>query len=207
MATVMYDPDEIFEVFQDEKDELVKQEEFIEVANSACFSIYLSCLKTSSGQIKGVMTVESDGYTIEEDFFENEKECVDIFEKAYLNYIFVDDVEIIESAIGDSAYSDGKLDTFYLDEIEQREWDLDIAVVNFIEEISDTGTSCDLTDKNIEEIKDHFLEYLYRRFHIDIYRPMEIVMPDGTEVYEDYPYSKLQFDDSRNIYKDSSSVL
>lgn len=76
------------------------------------------------------------------------------------------------------------------DIIDVREDELSLAVEGFIYTATDS-TIIDIKDEEIEKIKDHFLAYLYKECGIEIYRPMYIEYPDGTEEYEEYPYSKL----------------
>ena len=209
MQKIVYDPSEIYEVFQEEKLDIANHR--LLVAENDYFQIFLDCMASKSLEYIGMMVIESEGYIIEEDFFEDEKECNDIFEKAYINYILTETV--VEKAeeeenVNDTIYDkDGKLNIAYVDEIEQREGDLTLAVINFIDAISDTQMSYALTDEEVEEIKDHFIEYLYRKFGLSIFRPMEIVMDNGDEVYEEYPYPKLRFENPIGLYSKTSKAL
>lgn len=209
MQKIVYDPEEIYEVFQEEKLDIANHR--LLVAENDYFQIFLDCMASKSLEYIGMMVIESEGYIIEEDFFEDEKECNDIFEKAYINYILTETV--VEKAeeeenVNDTIYDkDGKLNIAYVDEIEQREGDLTLAVINFIDAISDTQMSYALTDEEVEEIKDHFIEYLYRKFGLSIFRPMEIVMDNGDEVYEEYPYPKLRFENPIGLYSKTSKAL
>lgn len=209
MQKIVYDPEEIYEVFQEEKLDIANHR--LLVAENDDFQIFLDCMASKSLEYIGMMVIESEGYIIEEDFFDDEKECNSIFEKAYINYILTETV--VEKAkeeenVYDTIYDkDGKLNTFYVDEIEQREGDLSLAVVNFIDAISDTQMSYALTDEEVDEIKDHFIEYLYRKFGLSIFRPMEIVMDNGDEVYEEYPYPKLRFENPIGLYSKTSKAL
>ena len=209
MQKIVYDPSEIYEVFQEEKLDIANHR--LLVAENDDFQIFLDCMASKSLEYIGMMVIESEGYIIEEDFFDDEKECNSIFEKAFINYIFTaetTDVVDKKDETNDTVYDkDGKLDIFYVDEIEQREGDLNLAVINFIDAISDTQMSYALTDEEVDEIKDHFIEYLYRKFGLSIYRPMEIVMDNGDEVYEEYPYPKLRFENPIGLYSKTSKAL
>ena len=209
MQKIVYDPEEIYEVFQEEKLDIANHR--LLVAENDDFQIFLDCMASKSLEYIGMMVIESEGYIIEEDFFDDEKECNSIFEKAFINYIFTAETTGVvdkKDETNDTVYDkDGKLDIFYVDEIEQREGDLSLAVVNFIDAISDTQMSYALTDEEVDEIKDHFIEYLYRKFGLSIYRPMEIVMDNGDEVYEEYPYPKLRFENPIGLYSKTSKAL
>ena len=209
MQKIVYDPSEIYEVFQEEKLDIANHR--LLVAENDDFQIFLDCMASKSLEYIGMMVIESEGYIIEEDFFDDEKECNSIFEKAFINYIFTaetTDVVDKKDETNDTVYDkNGKLDIFYVDEIEQREGDLSLAVINFIDAISDTQMSYALTDEEVDEIKDHFIEYLYRKFGLSIYRPMELVMDNGDEVYEEYPYPKLRFENPIGLYSKTSKAL
>ena len=210
MQRIIYDTDEIYDVFQDEKRDIAEHR--LLVAETDDFQIFLDCMVSHSMEYVGMIVVESkDGYIIEEDFFEDEKECNNIFEKAFINYIFTaetTDVVDKKDETNDTVYDkDGKLNVFYVDEIEQREGDLTLAVLNFIDGISDTQVSCALSDEDVDEIKNHFIEYLYRKFGLSIYRPMELVMDNGDEIYEEYPYPKLRFENPIGLYSKTSKAL
>ena len=213
MQRIVYDPEEIWEVFQDEKIDIAEHR--LLVAENDDFQVYLDCMISQSLEYVGMMVIQSGEYVIEEDFFEDEKECNDIFEKAFINYILIETSTVVEETetekkenVYDTIYDkDGKLNIFYVDEIEQREGDLSLAVINFIDAISDTQMSYALTDEEVDEIKDHFIEYLYRKFGLSIYRPMELVMDNGDEVYEEYPYPKLRFENPIGLYSKTSKAL
>lgn len=99
-----------------------------------------------------------------------------------------------------------------LEKIENREDELDIAVLNFIDTALKLDGEC-LEDyvgvkeasEIYEDVKEHFCEYLYRKFELPIYRPMYLTYKDGVK-FEEYPYEKLEFDDPNNkVYKRNGS--
>ena len=86
-------------------------------------------------------------------------------------------------------------------ELEIEEWEdmLDDNVDRFISSVvDDEGYDIDI----IRECKEHFLEYLYRKFGFQIRRPMILEDEDGKDFYEEYPYECMVFEDEDNpIYK------
>lgn len=90
-------------------------------------------------------------------------------------------------------------------EIDDREAELDMAVEDFLGVVLD-GFSLDdvvdVSDEICEDIKEHFLEYLARKWCLPIRRPMYLEDEDGEEFFEEYPYECMEFEDEDNpIYK------
>lgn len=92
------------------------------------------------------------------------------------------------------------------DIIAESELTLDGAVFEFLSTILD-GAGLDLcTDDILEDIKDHFLEYLFRKHGISVFRPMYIDYGGGEVKLEEFPYEHLAFSDENNpVYKKRSS--
>ena len=59
-------------------------------------------------------------------------------------------------------------------------------------------------DEILEDIKDHTLEYLYRKHGISVRRPMVLEDEETNEdFFEEYPYDSMVFEDEDNpLYKD-----
>lgn len=90
-----------------------------------------------------------------------------------------------------------------LEIIEEREDYLDLAVSDFIAVAADEMLHND--DPNfgalIEDVKDHFCEYLARKHNLPVRRPMYLEYSDGIK-FEEYPYENMEFEDKDNpIYK------
>lgn len=80
-------------------------------------------------------------------------------------------------------------------DIDDRESELDAAVEDFLGTVLRTF---DITDKVREDIKEHFLEYLYRKHRLKIYRPMYLEDEQGNDFFEEYPYECMEFEDKNN---------
>lgn len=97
-------------------------------------------------------------------------------------------------------------DELIRDEIDERESEIDAAVDDFLGIIAQTyGFTDDNTiDEIHDDVKEHFLEYLYRKHKLEIYRPMILEDENGEDFFEEYPYECMEFDDETNpIYMDS----
>lgn len=88
-------------------------------------------------------------------------------------------------------------------DIEAREEELDDAVACFLETV--TGYPAPyFSAEETEDIKNHFLEYLARKWeHRDIYRPMRLVdCETGNLYFAENPYEEIIYEDDGNpIYK------
>lgn len=102
-------------------------------------------------------------------------------------------------------YSDVDEDEAIEDAIIEREDELDQAIMDFLATVLGEGfydLDGDSSGEIIEDCKEHFLEYIARKFSISIYRPMYLEDEDGTDFYTDTPYEEMVFDDEDNpIYK------
>lgn len=88
------------------------------------------------------------------------------------------------------------------DLIDESELTLDGAVFEFLSTILDGAGLDACSDEMLEDIKDHFLEYLFRKHGISVFRPMYIDYGGGDVRLEDFPYEHMNFSDENNpIYK------
>lgn len=90
----------------------------------------------------------------------------------------------------------------------EREGELKMAAEDFLEVAlySSTGGFTNLkvlTDDEVDEMLDHFLEYLARRFDIKgIYRPMYLRDDKNELFYTEEPYKRIIYEDEDNkVYK------
>ena len=118
------------------------------------------------------------------------------------------DIDIYVSKAESAEYSDASKLTDeeeIEDAITEREDELDQAVMDFLATVLGEGfydLDSDSNGEIVEDCKEHFLEYIARKFSISIYRPMYLEDEDGTDFYTDTPYENMVFDDEDNpIYK------
>lgn len=87
------------------------------------------------------------------------------------------------------------------DMISERESELDCAVWELLETVLQ-GVYCDDCcedfDDMLDDLKEHFLEYMARKHDLPVYRPMILEYDDGTEELSEYPYEEMEFDDPDN---------
>lgn len=187
---VVYEPSEVWNYFLDNCEDMVIQGEEHMVAESEGYKVYITSTEDcTTGIVRVYDTPDED--LISEDFF-GEVECEEIIQNIYN--------EFINTCKTKSLFEEHK------DEIIDSEDNLTDAVTYFIHEaVSATVPTCRLstmkndlgiTDEEIEEAKNHFLEYLYIKFGIDLYRPMVVQFDDGDEFFE-YPYSHLELDKNK----------
>lgn len=188
---VVYEPSEVWDYFVDNCDDMVIQGEEHMIAESDEYKIYLcSSDDCTTGIIHVYDTPDED--MVAEDIF-GEAECEAVITKLYKEF---------------GIYKDGVKSLFeeHKDEILESEDNLTDAVTYFIHEaVSATVPTCRLstmkndlgiTDEEIEEAKNHFLEYLYIKLGIDLYRPMIVQFDDGEKFFE-HPYSHLELDENK----------
>lgn len=108
-------------------------------------------------------------------------------------------------ASADDEYGDDYEDSYTLtpkDLAVERERELNDSLEDFLRVVSPNDATKIMTSpegkKVFENIKEHFLEYLYRKHKINIYRPMLMDYGDGCPEYEEYPYDNMEFADETN---------
>ena len=93
-----------------------------------------------------------------------------------------------------------ELDEFRLNEIaiNEREDELDMAVQDFVELVmeGDVSTYVELDDEVLQDLKEHFLEYMYRKHGVNIYRPMYLYDAGGIQRFTEFPYENMIFEDN-----------
>ena len=84
--------------------------------------------------------------------------------------------------------------------IDEREDEIDAAVDDFLAVILQTnGYEYDSAiDEIHDDAKEHFIEYLARKFKFEIYRPMYLEDENGEDFFEEYPYGCMEFEDEAN---------
>lgn len=73
----------------------------------------------------------------------------------------------------------------------EREDELDNAVEDFVAVVCPTEK---ITPEMLNDLKEHFLEYMARKHNLKIFRPMELVDRLGKEFEDDYPYDLIEFE-------------
>lgn len=194
---IILQPDEVWDYFVEHEEEC--DECMFEIASCSEYgtAVYLS--RSSKGV--GCITVEADDQEVYNEEIIDAEDTKKTVQKVYDDYLTDKVIEIL------SDFEPQEDDTLQSqeDEIDMREEELDNLIWDFVMGVfgGDTYTDFDCTGEVLDDLKDHFLEYMYRKHGFDIYRPMVLEDEDGTEFFEEYPYEHMVFDDEDNpMYKD-----
>lgn len=215
MQLINCEASEIWNVFQSKKEQLKTKMEVIAECPELGVVIYLTAEERGS-QTSGKTTVIPnilvfvDGTELYEEVAVGESDCEDTVKRIYYEYLTE---ERLISKVIDSDTSKDKAEVEaeaeaedQQQEIDDREEVIDNALYDFLTEILVDPLEMIVGQSEAEDIyedvKEHLLEYLYRKWDLDIYRPMYLEFEDGEESFEEYPYGLLEFDDPDNpLYK------
>lgn len=137
--------------------------------------------------------VEDGGSEIYSEVFFDPDNGEATVDKVYKKYLDPKDTEASENSERKEKEDDLEEASEIIDE---REEQLDSAIYEFISEVIGEDDLYNDTYENmdeiIEDLKEHFLEYMAETHGILIYRPMFVENEDGTETYTEYPYEVPQ---------------
>lgn len=193
---IILQPDEVWDYFVEHEEEC--DESMFEIASCSEYgtAVYLS--RSSKGI--GCISVEADDQEVYNEEVIDAEDTKKTVQKVYDDYLTDKVIEIL------SDFEPQEDDTLQdqEDEIAMREEELDNLIWDFVTGVcGETYADFDCTVEVFDDLKDHFLEYMYRKHGFDIYRPMVLEDEDGTEFFEEYPYEHMVFDDEDNpMYKD-----
>jgi len=153
-------------------------------------------------QGKPAIVVYADDDPIFAEVANDSVECEDVCQRAY-GYTYEE--KLFEKFLENDAEIEIDFPEEENDEegdIEDREAELDACIEDFLSDILGDPIEDFVGTKEvselIEDVKDHFLEYLARKWNVPIYRPMILENDDGVEFFEKFPYEKLAFEDPDN---------
>lgn len=200
---ILLEPSEVWGYYIEHKDDI--ENTMYEIASNDAYGVVIYL----SEDVKGVacITVNADDSEVYSESVVNDTDCQRTVDKIYNDYLTDKAVEILsELALEEE---DAETDESLLeqeDTIAEREEELDAFVYDFVMSILGgeayyDGTGFELDDM-LEDIKDHFLEYMARKHDLPIYRPMVLEDENGEDFFEEYPYECMVFEDEDNpIYK------
>lgn len=206
VADIRFEPTDIWKVFQADKEKL--RTTMKQIAENAELGVVIYLTEEDRGDtMLPNFVVYLDGSELYEECAVNENDCAQTAKKIYYDYLTGDRLinKIIEQdKQGQLEEDDDQDDNEEM--IENRENELDTAVYDFLCEVFEEPLDNIVGKKEAGEIyedfKDHALEYIARKWDLEIYRPMILEDEDGTEFFEEYPYDVLEFEDQDNpIYK------
>lgn len=203
MAEVIICPAaDVWDLFQREKPRFLSDMKLIAQNTSYAVEIYLT------GEDRGITSFPNIVVMIDDDEVYSEvavskRDCEQTVVSIYDEYLSGSNVvnRIIEMERAESGKHEVDVEEMEQQmEIEGREEELDSAIWQFFHDVLG-GPLDDLVDSAneiYEDCKDHFLEYMARKWDLTIFRPMILEDEDGEEFYEEYPYECMEFDDEDN---------
>lgn len=194
---IILQPDEVWDYFVEHEEEC--DECMFEIAS--CYEYGTAVYLSRSSKGIGCIIVEADDQEVYNEEVIDAEDTKKTVQKVYDDYLTDKVIEIL------SDFEPQEDDTLQdqEDEIAMREEELDNLIWDFVMGVfgGETYADFDCTGEVLDDLKDHFLEYMYRKHGFDIYRPMVLEDEDGTEFFEEYPYEHMVFDDEDNpMYKD-----
>lgn len=199
MQKIDVESSEIWDYSLEHEDELSRNQHLMAENDDYGMEVWLTMANGSPELI-----VECDGNEIyREDIF-NEKDAKRTADRIYDDYLSIKAIETMTDSEDKTVYIEDESEEEYDDEqmlIDEREEEIDAAVRDFVNIVSDTGCY-NLTDEDVDDLKEHFLEYMHRKLGISIYRPMYLEDADtGEDYFTEYPYDDMVFEDDNPIYK------
>jgi hypothetical protein len=199
MQRIDVEASEIWDYSLEHEDELSRNQHLMAENDDYGMEVWLTMVNGSPELI-----VECDGNEIyREDIF-NEKDAKRTADRIYDDYLSIKAIETMTDSEDKTVYIEDESEEEYDDEqmlIDEREEEIDAAVRDLVNIVSDTGCY-NLTDEAVDGLKEHFLEYMHRKFGISIYRPMYLEDADtGEDYFTEYPYDDMVFEDDNPIYK------
>lgn len=199
MQKIDVESSEIWDYSLEHEDELSRNQHLMAENDDYGMEVWLTMANGSPELI-----VECDGNEIyREDIF-NEKDAKRTADRIYDDYLSIKAIETMTDSEDKTVYVEDESEEEYDDEqmlIDEREEEIDAAVRDFVNIVSDTGCY-NLTDEAVDDLKEHFLEYMHRKLGISIYRPMYLEDADtGEDYFIEYPYDDMVFEDDNPIYK------
>lgn len=148
----------------------------------------------------GCIFVEADDCEIYKEVIVSETDASRTASKIYDEYLTNQFVNTVSSEL--DTYDDELAEEEVELRIDAREEEIDQAVALFIEEVCPGTADADMTGELLNDVKEHFLEYLYLKHGLDIYRPMMLEDDDGEVFFEEYPYGSMEIESADNpLYK------
>lgn len=195
-ANIIVEASDVWGFFMNHKEKLESQMKMIAENPAYGVEIYL----TASDGLATIMIMADDEEVYEEQAA-SYMDCRDIVNEAYDTYLTSNAL----NALTDSWLrrdDEGRDASEELDEaekadmIEERELELDDAVYSLMEAFVPNLLDIEGDpDEVYEGLKDCICEYLYKQHGISVHRPMYLEDEDGSEVFTEYPYPEIDFED------------
>jgi hypothetical protein len=185
MRKVYIKGNEVWNYFQEHKSDLASNDVVIAEDSEYGTEIWISNV---GGRC--TITATSNGMPIWDADATDETECYLAVNEAFEDYLSTE--SLIE-------YGDEETELDMA--ISQREDEINDALFEFLNAVNDNNMTYLEFAGLLDDVKEHFLEYLARKHGIKIYRPMFLEDDEG-EFYTEYPYECIVYDDPDNpLYK------
>lgn len=192
MGKVEIDASKIWDLFQKEKATLGLRMREIATNPDKKVVIMLTTVGESGEEQPDIIVSVDD-----KDFYEvsciGRDDCEETVRAIYEKYLFGKD------SLSNFEEEDEYLEEeFRESEIETREEEIERALYNFLDVVLEGSTEAFPTEREYEyfdDCKEHFLEYINRRWGLEIRRPMYLEDENGKADYYEFPYELLEFDD------------
>lgn len=195
---IIIEPSRVWGYFNSHAGEL--EDSMHEIARNDEYGITIYVTDSGGKETLPEIDVEADGVPVYSETAISDRDCEKTVRGIYNKYLSDSVVSLLSEKYEPIDTDDDEWRDY---EIDSRELELDDAVQAFIEATVEGAAYYDFYDEEMfEDIKDHFLEYLARKWELPIRRPMVLEDENGAEFFEEYPYECMIFDDEDNpIYK------
>lgn len=166
-------------------------------ANKDKFGSDMYLIAESDDGLTGIYIAEQDGdpqfivedcnEVIDEDMAITKTSCEETARRLYSEYLGYDEYDMSKDAENEQGL------------IEEREDELSVMFENLLFDLL-PHTSEDTLNEISEDVKEHTLEYIARKFGLPIYRPMYLTDENGEDFFSEYPYEEMVFEDYNPIY-------
>lgn len=184
MGTVFLSPDKVWSYYIEHRSELVNSDKLIAENREYGIDIVIS------GFMQGYCTilVSADDSPVYEEDVNCARDCEAMVRMLYDNYLSIDALDLLDAKDIEEFNSLEEKE-----EISVREADLDDAVWALVEAAIDRSK---IFDQDLcDDLKEHFLEYMWKKHKLQIYRPMYLVDENNEQFFEEYPYECMVFDE------------
>ena len=201
MQDITVEASELWDYCEENEDDLATNQHLIAENKEYGMKVWVTCINGSPE----IVVEEDDSEIYREDIF-NKKDAKRTADKIYEEYLSIKAIEKVTEVENDgTVYIDDDEDKENQDLINEREDDLDAAVMEFVNVVSDIGCY-NIEDEVLDDLKEHFLEYMHKTWGIGIYRPMYLEDVDtGEEYFTEYPYEGIVFDDEDDPETETNS--
>ena len=193
---IILKPEEVWSYFKEHSEELKSKMHLIASNKDYGIEVYLT---EHNGYPE--IIVENDNTQLYKEGCLNASDCKEVATDVYRKYTTS---EVLTEMLG---LSDDEEEPPMTDEekqeleIEMRECDMSEGVESLLDLfLGGEGVSAyfDEISDVTEDLKDLICEYLYCKWGIEVFRPMVLEFDDGTESYEEYPYSLMELENENN---------